>query len=102
MSAMIGRIQATPGNRDALAKALSDGMGEMPGCLMHMIAVEPGDGDGVWISECWVEEEAHQAWLASDATRALVESLAPLMVGYSERHELNPIDLAVADYSEQE
>jgi quinol monooxygenase YgiN len=93
MGAMIGRIQATPGNRDALARALVDEVGEMPGCLSYLVAVEPADADGVWISECWVDEEAHLAWLASAPTRDLVERIAPLMVGYSERHELTPVGL---------
>ena len=90
---MIGRIQATPGNRDALAKALADEVGEMPGCLSYLVGVESSDPDGVWISGCWVDAESHRAWLGSHATRALVERLAPLMVGYSERHELTPIGL---------
>lgn len=90
---MIGRIQATPGNRDALAAALADGMEDMPGCLMHLVAVEPEDADGVWISECWVDEAAHADWLATDETQALIARIAPLMVGYSERHELSPVAL---------
>lgn len=92
---MIGRIEATPGNRDALARALVDDVGEMPGCLSYLVSVDPADDNGVWIAECWVEEGAHSEWLESDAVRALKEKIAPLMVGYSERHEVTPIGLTV-------
>ena len=92
---MIGRIEATPGNRDALARALADEVGEMPGCLSYLVSVEPGDDSGVWIAECWVNDEAHRDWLGSESTKGLIARLAPLMVGYSERHEVTPIGLTV-------
>jgi len=95
MDAMIGRIEATPGNRDALARALVDDIGEMPGCLSHLVSVEPGDDTGVWIAECWVNGDAHREWLQSERIQALIERIKPLMVGYSERHELTPVGLDV-------
>lgn len=87
----MGRIEATPGNRDALAHALVHDVDEMPGCLTYLVSVDPLDEDGVWIAEAWVSHDAHQAWLESDATRALVDTVRPLMVGYSERHDLRPV-----------
>lgn len=92
---MIGRIEATPGNRDKLARSLVDDVGEMPGCLSYLVSIEPGDNTAVWIAECWTSNEAHREWLGSDATRALTARIAPLMVGYSERHEVEPIGLTV-------
>lgn len=88
---MIGRIEATAGNRDALAQALVIGVDDMPGCLSYVVAVKPGDLTGVWIAEAWESDEAHQAWLASDATKALVERIRPWMVGYEQRHELEAV-----------
>lgn len=85
---MIGRIEATPGNRDALAEALVLEVDAMPGCLTYFVAVKPGDANGVWIAEAWESAEAHEAWLASSATRALVARIGPWMVGYEQRHEL--------------
>ena len=49
----------------------------------------------MWIAECWVTAEAHTEWLASEPTKALIGRLVPLMVGYSERHEVTPIGLTV-------
>ena len=91
MDAMIGRIEATPGNRDELADRLVNDVDEMPGCLTYMVAIDPPDDDGVWVAEAWVSHEAHTAWLQSDATRAVVDRLRPLMVGYEQRHELRPV-----------
>ncbi len=88
---MIGRIEASPGNRDALAHALVHDVDDMPGCLTYLVSVDPADDNGVWIAEAWVSHQAHADWLASDATRALVDAIRPLMVGYSERHELHPV-----------
>jgi quinol monooxygenase YgiN len=91
MDAMMGRIEATPGNRDALAESLVHDVDDMPGCLTYLVAVDPQDENGVWIAEAWVSHEAHSAWLESDATRALIDQIRPLMAGYSERHELRPV-----------
>jgi quinol monooxygenase YgiN len=91
MDTMIGRIEATPGNRDELADALVHGVDDMPGCLTYLVAVDPEDATGVWIAEAWASHEAHEAWLASDATRALVDRIRHLMVGYEQRHELRAV-----------
>ncbi len=90
-TAMIGRIEATPGNRDELARALVLDVDSMPGCLTYLVAVDPGDPNGIWIAEAWESSEAHTRWLQSDATKALVNAIRPLMVGYEQRHELSPI-----------
>lgn len=91
MDAMIGRIEATPGNRDALAEALVIEVDDMPGCLTYLVAVKPGDETGVWIAEAWESSSAHESWLASPNTKALVERIRPWMVGYEQRHELSAV-----------
>jgi len=91
MNTMIGRIEATPGNRNALAEALVHDVDEMPGCLTYLIAIDPGDANGVWVAEAWASHEAHVSWLESDATRALIDQIRPLMVGYEQRHELRAV-----------
>ena len=69
----------------------------MPGCLSYLVSIDPGDAEGVWIAECWANGEAHRDWLRSDATKALIVRLAPLMAGYSERHEVTPMGLKVKE-----
>ena len=51
----------------------------------------------MWIAECWESGAAHHDWLGSDATKALIARLAPLMQGYSERHEVTPVGLKVKE-----
>ena len=68
MDAMIGRIEATPGNRDALAEALVLEVDSMPGCLTYLVAVKPGDLTGVWIAEAWASDEATSRVRVDDST----------------------------------
>lgn len=91
MDGLVGQLRATPGNRDALAHALIDEVGAMPGCLYYVVSADPVDADLLWITEAWDEADSHQAWLASDATRALIERIRPLMVGYDSRVEPVPL-----------
>ncbi len=60
-----GRLGAKPGKRQELLSILSEGeRGEpMPGCRLYLVAVDPEDADGVWITEVWESEEAHTASL---------------------------------------
>ena len=91
MDAMIGRMEATPGNRDALARVLVTDVGDMRGCVSYLVAVDPNDDDGLWIAEAWESPEAHHDWLASAHVQALIERIKPWMVGYEQRHELVPV-----------
>ncbi len=60
-----GRLGAKPGKRDALLSILSEGEHSepMPGCRLYVVAVDPSDADGVWVTEVWESEEAHTASL---------------------------------------
>ncbi|HET7024615.1 MAG TPA: antibiotic biosynthesis monooxygenase family protein [Gemmatimonadales bacterium] len=53
MYGLIGKVTATPGQRDALVKILLSGAGAMPGCLSYVIATDPADADALWITEAW-------------------------------------------------
>jgi hypothetical protein len=43
MYGVIGKMVATPGQRDALAAILLDGTASMPGCLSYVIATDPSE-----------------------------------------------------------
>ena len=64
MYGLIGKMTATPGNRDALAAALLEGLNDMPGCLSYIVAEDPEDADALWITEVWDSPDSHQASLA--------------------------------------
>lgn len=40
MFGLIGKISATPGQRDALAMVMLEDMGTMPGCLSYVVATD--------------------------------------------------------------
>ena len=43
MYGVIGKMTATPGNRDALVGILLEGTTAMPGCLSYVVANDPAD-----------------------------------------------------------
>ena len=63
MYGLIGKMRTQPGQRDALIAILLAGTGGMPGCLSYVVAKDPADADGIWITEVWDSEESHQASL---------------------------------------
>jgi quinol monooxygenase YgiN len=76
-----GRLAALPGRRDDLLAILSEvGQGDpMPGCRLYLVAVDPTDADGVWVTEVWESEDAHQASLQLDVVREQVARARPLL-----------------------
>jgi len=91
MYGLIGKMNAKPGERDALAAILLGGTGSMPGCLSYIIASDPADPDGLWISEVWDSQESHQASLQLPAVQAAIAKGRPLIAGFSNRVETVPI-----------
>jgi quinol monooxygenase YgiN len=91
MYGLIGKMSATPGQRDALASILLEGTGAMPGCLSYIIATDAADPDALWITEVWESQAAHQASLALPAVKAAIAKGRPLIAGFSNRQETTPI-----------
>lgn len=91
MYGLIGRIKAAPGQRDALAAILLEGTADMPGCLSYVIAHDPGDADALWITEVWQSREHHTASLALPAVQQAIARGRPLIAGFGERFETQPL-----------
>jgi len=91
MYGLIGKMSATAGQRDALAAILLEGTGEMPGCLSYVVAADPEDPDGLWITEVWESQEHHRASLSLPAVQAAIGRGRPLIAGFSNRTETVPI-----------
>jgi quinol monooxygenase YgiN len=79
MYGLIGKMKAQPGQRDALARILTEGTAEMPGCLSYVIAADPADSDLLWITEVWTERDAHAASLALPSVREAIAKGRPLI-----------------------
>ena len=91
MYGLIGKMTATPGQRDALAAILLDGTGAMPGCLSYIVAADPADADALWITEVWESAESHRASLSLPAVQAAIAKGRPLIAGFSDRTETVPL-----------
>jgi quinol monooxygenase YgiN len=75
----IGRMFATPGQRDALIAILLDGTKAMPGCLSYIVAKDSEDADALWITEVWDSEASHDASLQLPAVQAAIAKGQPLI-----------------------
>ncbi len=91
MYGLIGKMSATKGQRDALCAILLEGTGSMPGCLSYVIALDPVDEDGLWITEVWDSRETHAASLTLPAVKAAIAKGRPLIAGFSNRVETTPV-----------
>ena len=91
MYGLIGKMRSTPGQRDALIAILLEGTAAMPGCLGYVIAKDKADADALWITETWDTQESHQASLTLPSVRAAIAKGRPLIAGFGERFETEPV-----------
>ncbi len=91
MYGLIGKMLAVPGQRDALAAVLLEGLVSMPGCLSYIVANDPQDRDALWITEVWIDAESHRASLSLPSVQAAIGRGRPLIAGFGERFETLPI-----------
>ena len=91
MYGLIGRMLAKPGQRDALLGTLLDGTAAMPGCLSYVIAKDPTNPDAIWITEAWDSPDSHKASLQLPAVQAAITKARPLIAGFGERFETQPV-----------
>jgi quinol monooxygenase YgiN len=91
MYGLIGKMLATPNNRDALVTLLLEGTAAMPGCLSYVIATDPKDANAIWITEAWDSAESHAASLKLPAVQQTIARARPLIAGFGERFETVPV-----------
>ena len=91
MHGLIGKMNAVPGRRDELAMVMKGGLGDMPGCLSYVIALDPEDPDGLWITEVWTDEAAWKGSLFLPHIQATIAAARPLIAGFSDRHVTTPV-----------
>ncbi len=92
MYGLIGKINAVQGQRDALVSILMGGMQNMPGCVSYIVAHDPSDPNGIWITEVWDSQASHQASLKLPSVQSAISAGRPLIAGFGERYETQPID----------
>jgi len=91
MYGLIGKMRAQPGQRDALIAILLDGTSAMPGCLAYIIAKDTQDADAIWITETWQDQASHKASLSLPSVQAAIARGRPLIAGFGERFETEPV-----------
>lgn len=82
---------AAPGKRDELLEIMLAGNDPMPGCLSYVIARDPASTDGIWITEVWTDSVAHRASLDLPHVQATIARARPLIAGFAERFETEPL-----------
>lgn len=91
MYGLIGKMIAAPGQRDALMAILLEGVAGMPGCLSYIVAKDPADADALWITEVWDSRASHAASLDLPSVKAAIAKGRPLITGFGERFETEPV-----------
>ena len=91
MYGLIGKMNATPGNRDALVAVLLDASADMPGCLSYIVAADQSDPNAIWITEAWDSAESHAASLKLPAVQQAIGRARPLIAGFGERVITTPV-----------
>jgi len=91
MYGLIGKIVTTPGNRDAFAAILGEGVADMPGCLSYVIARDPREADSLWITEVWDSADSHLASLKLPSVQAAIAKGRPMIASFGDRVETAPI-----------
>ena len=91
MYGLIGKMRATPGQRDALLAILLEGTEAMPGCLSYVIAQDPAETDAIWITEVWIDAASHTASLSLPAVQQAIAKARPLIAGFDSHVETIPV-----------
>ncbi|MCR6673857.1 putative quinol monooxygenase [Devosia ginsengisoli] len=91
MYGLIGKMLAAPGKREDLLAILLENVGAMPGCLSYIIARDPDNEDGLWITEAWDSKESHAGSLQLPQVQATIAQARPLIAGFGERFETEPL-----------
>lgn len=91
MYGLIGAIHARSGTRDELAALLIEGVSGMPGCCSYVVALDPTDPDVLWVTEAWVDAEAHRASLSLPSVQTAIARGRPLIDRFGQRFETQPV-----------
>jgi quinol monooxygenase YgiN len=91
MYGLIGKMMATPGQRDALIAILLEGIANMPGCLSYIIATDPADANAIWITEVWDSEASHAASLSLPSVKEAIAKGRSLIAGFGNRVVTTPV-----------
>lgn len=91
MYGLIGQLKAAAGKRDELIAILLEGTRDMPGNLSYVVSKDAADGDSIWITEVWEDQESHAASLSLPSVQQALAAGKPLIEGFGHRFETIPV-----------
>ena len=91
MYGLIGKMLATPGQRDTLIAILTEGTQSMPGCLSYVVAKDTKDENAVWVTEVWESKDSQAASLQLPAVKAAIAKGKPLIAGFGDYNVTEPV-----------
>ncbi|NUS15565.1 MAG: hypothetical protein HOY69_29925 [Streptomyces sp.] len=89
MFSVYGRMTALPGRRDELIAVLAEGFragGDDSGLLTYSISTALDDEDTIWLTQLWVDKDAHDATTRSEPVAAVSRRVPALLAGQPEGH----------------
>jgi quinol monooxygenase YgiN len=91
MYGLIGKMTAVEGKRDELIAILVQGTAEMPGCSSYIVARDPADATGIWVTEVWEDQASHSASLSLPAVRDAIAKGKPLIARFDQSVVTEPV-----------
>lgn len=91
MYGMIGKMSTAPGKRAEVISLLLQAVTAMPGCLSYVVAQDPADENGIWITEVWDSKESHDASLSLPEVRKSIAAARPMIAGFSNQAITTPV-----------
>ncbi len=91
MYGMIGKMNVTTGKRAEVLSLLLPAVKEMPGCLSYVIALDPSDENGIWITEVWDSKDSHDASLSLPEVKKSIAAARPMIAGFSNQVITTPV-----------
>ena len=90
---LIGKMTAAPGKRAEVIRILQQSTSAMPGCLSYVVAEDPADPSGIWITEVWRDKASHDASLSLPDVRKAIAAARPYITGFANQVTTTPISI---------
>lgn len=91
MHGLIGKMNAHPGQRDALIAVLLEGIADMPGCRSYVVAKDPKDPNAIWITEVWDSEQSHRGSLSLPSVQQAIARGKPMIASFGDFTATEPV-----------
>jgi quinol monooxygenase YgiN len=81
---IFGKFTVHEGQRDTMVDILlqaAESMNNLDDCEIYLVNIDDNEPNSVFVYEVWMNEEAHQASLALEATQTLISRAKPIITG---------------------